>query len=275
MQSFSNLSKLMVAYFLTFIFMEALVVFYPIFIFIGIVVLISIRQINEYQRGVMFTLGKYTGTKMPGWRLVVPIFQSMRKVDIRTKAVDVPDQEAITKDNVSIHINAVIYYKISAADKSIIAVENFYWAISQLAQTTMRNAVGEVSLDDLLKNRDQIAHRIQQIVDKASDPWGIKVESVELKDIVLPADLKRTMAKEAEAEREKRAVIIRAAGEVEAADNMAIAAKMLNSAPGALHLRTLQTINDLSSDQSNTTIWMVPIEALKALDTIAKKSIHE
>jgi regulator of protease activity HflC (stomatin/prohibitin superfamily) len=255
--------------------MEALVIFYPVFIVIGIIVLISIRQINEYQRGVMFTLGKYTGTKMPGWRLVIPVFQSMRKVDIRTKAVDVPDQEAITKDNVSIHINAVIYYKINDASKSIIAVENFYWAISQLAQTTMRNAVGEVSLDDLLKNRDEIAHRIQQIVDKASDPWGIKVESVELKDIVLPADLKRTMAKEAEAEREKRAVIIRAAGEVEAADNMASAAKKLNSAPGALHLRTLQTINDLSSDQSNTTIWMVPIEALKALDTISKKGIRE
>lgn len=255
--------------------MEALFALYPVLFVVGIILLSSIRQINEYQRGVMFTFGKYTGTKMPGWRLVIPVFQSMRKVDIRTKAVDVPDQEAITKDNVSIHINAVIYYKVSAADKSIIAVENFYWAISQLAQTTMRNAVGEVSLDDLLKNRDEIAHRIQSIVDKASDPWGIRVESVELKDIVLPQDLKRTMAKEAEAEREKRAVIIRASGEVDAADNMAKAANMLNAAPGALHLRTLQTINDLSSDQSNTTIWMVPIEALKALDTISKKGIRE
>jgi len=250
--------------------MEALIVFYPVLIVIGIILLISIRQINQYQRGVMFTLGKYTGTKQPGWRLVIPIFQSMRKVDIRTKAVDVPDQEAITKDNVSIHINAVIYYKVAAADKSIIEVENFYWAISQLAQTTMRNAVGEVTLDDLLKNRDQIAHRIQGIVDKASDPWGIRVESVELKDIVLPQDLKRTMAKEAEAEREKRAVIIRAAGEVEAAENMAHAAKTLNEAPGALHLRTLQTVNDLSSDQSNTTIWMMPIEALRAMESIGR-----
>lgn len=255
--------------------MEELIVFYPVFIVIGAIVLISIKQINEYQRGVMFTLGKYTGTKMPGWRLVIPIFQQMRKVDIRVKAVDVPDQEAITKDNVSIHINAVIYYKVNDASKSIIAVENFYWAISQLAQTTMRNAVGEVSLDELLKNRDDIAHRIRLIVDKASDPWGIKVESVELKDIVLPQDLKRTMAKEAEAEREKRAVIIRAAGEVEAAENMSKAALTLNSAPGALHLRTLQTINDLSSDQSNTTIWMVPLEALRALEHIATKGTHE
>ncbi|MFC1811055.1 slipin family protein [Patescibacteria group bacterium] len=255
--------------------MQSLIMFYPVVIVVGILLLISIRQVNEYQRGVMFTLGKYTGTKMPGWRLVIPVFQSMRRVDIRTKAVDVPDQEAITKDNVSIHINAVIYYKVSAADKSIIEVENFYYAISQLAQTTMRNAVGEVSLDDLLKNRDEIAHRIQGIVDKASDPWGIKVESVELKDIVLPQDLKRTMAKEAEAEREKRAVIIRAAGEVEAAENMANAAKTLNSAPGALHLRTLQTVNDLSSDQSNTTIWMMPIEALRAMESIANSGHHK
>lgn len=255
--------------------MEELFALVPLVVVLGILVLATIRQINEYQRGVMFTFGKYSGTKMPGWRIVIPVFQQMRKVDIRTKAVDVPDQEAITKDNVSIHINAVIYYKVGDAAKSIIAVENFYWAISQLAQTTMRNAVGEVSLDELLKNRDDIAHRIQQIVDKASDPWGIKVESVELKDIVLPQDLKRTMAKEAEAEREKRAVIIRAAGEVEAAENMQIAANMLNKAPGALHLRTLQSINDLSSDQSNTTIWMVPIEALRALEHIAKKGAHE
>ena len=255
--------------------MEAIVALFPIIIVVGILLLVSIRQINEYQRGVMFTFGKYTGTKMPGWRIVIPVFQQMRKVDIRTKAVDVPDQEAITKDNVSIHINAVIYYKVSKADKSIIEVENFYYAISQLAQTTMRNAVGEVTLDDLLKNRDEIAHRIQEIVDKASDPWGIKVESVELKDIVLPQDLKRTMAKEAEAEREKRAVIIKASGELEASDNMSKAADKLNASPGALHLRTLQSINDLSSDTSNTTIWMVPIEGLRALERIAKGGPHE
>jgi regulator of protease activity HflC (stomatin/prohibitin superfamily) len=255
--------------------MEAIVALFPIIIVVGILLLVSIRQINEYQRGVMFTFGKYTGTKMPGWRLVIPVFQQMRKVDIRTKAVDVPDQEAITKDNVSIHINAVIYYKVSKADKSIIEVENFYYAISQLAQTTMRNAVGEVTLDDLLKNRDEIAHRIQTIVDKASDPWGIQVESVELKDIVLPQDLKRTMAKEAEAEREKRAVIIKASGELEASGNLSKAADRLNASPGALHLRTLQSINDLSSDTSNTTIWMVPIEGLRALERIAKGGPHE
>lgn len=189
---------------------------------------------------------------------------------MRTKAVDVPDQETITSDNISIRINAVIYYKVSDASKAVLEVENFYYAISQLAQTTMRNAVGEVDLDTLLKKRDEIANKIETSIDEATDPWGIKVESVELKDVVLPADLKRTMAKEAEAEREKRAVIIKASGEVEAADNMAKAAKTLAEAPGALHLRTLQTINDLSSDQSNTTIWMVPVEGLKALEGLSK-----
>jgi len=242
-----------------------------ILIIVAAIIFISIKQINEYQRGVMYTFGKYTGTKMPGWRLVIPVFQNMIKVDIRTKAVDVPNQDAITKDNVSIQINAVIYYKIKEADKSINAVENYYYAVSQLAQTTMRNAVGEVTLDELLKNRDAIANRIETIVDKASDPWGIEVDTVELKDILLPADLKRTIAKEAEAERERRAVIIKAEGEVMAAANMTKAARMLSEAPGALHLRTLQSINDISSDQSNTTIWMLPLEVLRALEGMAER----
>jgi len=239
-----------------------------VLIFVLFVIIISIKQVNQYERGVKFTLGKYTATAEPGWRLVIPIFQSMRKVDIRVKAVDVPDQEAITLDNISIGINAVIYYKIKDSAKAVIEVENFFFAVSQLAQTTMRNIVGTVDLDTLLKNRDQISAEIKKIVDVASDPWGIDVESVELKDIRLPEDLKRTMAKEAEAEREKRAVIIRADGEVAAAENMAKAAKTLTDSPGALHLRTLQSVNDLSSDQSNTTIWMLPIETLRALEKI-------
>lgn len=240
----------------------------PIIIFI---VLISIRQVNQYQRGVCFTFGRYTGMKGPGWRLVIPIVQKMVKVDLRTKVVDVPDQEAITKDNISIKINAVIYYKISDAARSIIEVENFYFAVSQLAQTTMRNAVGEVTLDELLRNRDDVAASIKAIVDKASDPWGVLVEAVELKDIGLPDDMKRTMAKVAEAEREKKAVIINSEGEVAAAENMRHAAETLAKAPGALHLRTLQSVNDISSDQSNTIVWMIPIEALKALEGLAEK----
>jgi regulator of protease activity HflC (stomatin/prohibitin superfamily) len=238
-------------------------------IIVLVVILISIKQINEYQRGVTYTLGKYTKTKLAGWRLVIPVFQQMVKVDVRTKAVDVADQDAITKDNVSIRVNAVIYYKIVDAAKSINEVENFYYAISQLAQTTMRNAVGEVTLDELLKNRDSIAKRIMEIVEKTIANWGIDIEAVELKDIMLPDDLKRTIAKVAEAERERQAVIIASEGEVMASENMSKAAKTLAAAPGALHLRTLQTINDLSSDQSNTVVWMVPVEALKALEGIA------
>jgi len=240
------------------------------FLLIGLfIILISIRQVQEYERGVKFTIGKYTKTVEPGWRLILPIIQGMQKVDIRTKAVDVPDQEAITLDNISIRINAVIYYKVKDAARAIIEVESYYYAISQLAQTTMRNIVGTVDLDTLLKSRDDIATNIRNIVEKASDEWGISVEAVELKDIRLPDDLKRTMAKEAEAEREKRAVLIKATAEKEAAQNLMEAAGMLAQSPGALHLRTLQSINDLSSDQSNTTIWMVPVEILRGMEKIA------
>lgn len=240
-------------------------------IIVGFLILISIRQVNQYERGVKFMLGKYIGTKEPGWRIILPVIQSMSKVDIRVKAVDVPDQDAITKDNISVKINAVIYYKVSDAAKAIIEVEDFRYAISQLAQTTMRNATGEVSLDELLANRDQISSRIQNIVDKASDPWGIKVDNVELKDITLPEEMKRTIGKQAEAERERRAVIIKAEGEVIAAENLAKAARMLSESPGALHLRTLQSINDISSDQSNTVVFAIPLEVLRALEGLKKK----
>src|SRR3989339_1000310 len=239
--------------------------------FILFLLLISLRQINEYERGVMFTMGKFSGTKKPGWRLVVPVFQQMRKIDLRTKAVDVPDQKAITKDNISVTVNAVIYYKIALAEKAVLEVENFFFAMSQLAQTTMRNLVGEVELDQLLSERENISERIRSVIDKASDPWGIKVENVELKDVSLPEDMERTIAKQAEAEREKRAVIIKAEGEVLSAGNMAKAATILSGAPGALHLRTLQTLNDLSSDQSNTIVLAIPLEVLRALERVGKE----
>ncbi len=252
--------------------MMELITAFPILVFLIIVLVVIIRQVNEYQRGVTFTFGKYTSTKMPGWRIVLPIFQSMTKIDMRTKAVDVPDQEAITKDNIPVKINAVIYYRVTNAENAILKVESFFWAMSQMAQTTMRNAVGEVTLDELLQNRDDISNRIQIVIDKASDPWGITVESVELKDVIIPENLKRTISKEAEAEREKRAVIIKAEGDRISADNLAAAAKILDQTPGAMHLRTLQTVNDLSSDQSNTTVWMLPMEMLAALKGFEKKN---
>jgi len=230
------------------------------------IVLISIKQITQYQRGLRFTFGKYSGLMNPGWRLIWPIIQFHKKVDLRVKAVDVPNQEAITKDNISVSVNAVIYYKIREADKAILEVENFFYAISQLAQTTMRNAVGQVDLDELLSARDRVSENIRAIIDKASDPWGIEVINVELKDITLPEEMKRVIGKQAEAEREKRAIIIKAEGEVIAASNMAKAANTLSGARGALHLRTLQSINDVSSDQSNTIIFAVPLEILRAFE---------
>lgn len=237
---------------------------YTILIILIILILASLRQINQYERGVKFTMGRFTSIMDPGWRLIIPIFQTYRKVDMRIKAVDVPDQKAITRDNVSVTVNAVIYYKVAAADKAIIEVEDFRYAISQYAQTTMRNIVGEVTLDELLANRDKIAERIREIVEKETDAWGLKVNNVELKDISLPADMERTIAKQAEAEREKRAVIINSEGELAAAGNMAKAAEILSATPGALHLRTLQSINDISSDQSNTVVFTIPLEVLKA-----------
>jgi regulator of protease activity HflC (stomatin/prohibitin superfamily) len=190
---------------------------------------------------------------------------------MRVKAVDVPEQKAITKDNISVGVNAVIYYRVAEASKAILEVENYLYAMSQLAQTTMRNAVGEVELDELLSQRENISNKIRTVVDVASDPWGIKVSNVELKDIALPSDMERTIAKQAEAEREKRAVIIRAEGEVIAAENMAKAAGTLAAAPGALHLRTLQSINDISSDQSNTIVFAVPLEVLRAVEKFSKE----
>ena len=243
--------------------------------FIAFVILISIKQVNQYERGVKFTLGKFSGIMNPGWNLVLPIFQSYSKVDIRTKAVDVPEQDAITGDNVSVRINAVIYYKVFDAAKAILEVENFRYAVSQLAQTTMRNAVGSVSLDELLSSREKIATSICKIIDEATDPWGIKVENVELKEITLPEEMKRVIAKVAEAEREKAAVITKAEGEAEAANNLAQAANIMGSTPGALHLRTLATLNDLSSDQSNTIIFAIPIEVLKAFEGLDGKKVVE
>ncbi|HNU81188.1 MAG TPA: slipin family protein [bacterium] len=244
-------------------------------IFIGVLLLAFLKQVNQYERGVVFTMGRYSYVMQPGWRLLIPVFQTFHKVDIRVKAVDVPDQKAITRDNVPVTVNAVIYYKVTAAEKAIIEVENFKYAISQYAQTTMRNIVGSVTLDELLSKRDEIADRIKEIVDKETDEWGIKVNNVELKDVSLPESMERTIAKQAEAEREKRAVIINSEGELAASANIAQAARTLSEVPGALHLRTLQSINDLSSDQSNTVIFMTPLEVLKAFEGFAQKMNNE
>jgi regulator of protease activity HflC (stomatin/prohibitin superfamily) len=240
----------------------------------GVVLLLAIiliRQVDQYERGVMLTLGRYSGTKQPGWRIVIPVFQRMIKVDMRVMVIDVPDQDAITRDNISVNVNAVVYYRVKAADTAVLEIEDFRYAISQLAQTTMRDVVGEMELDELLANRDEVSKKIKEIVDAASDPWGISVTGVELKHVELPEDLKRTIGKQAEAERERRAVVIKAEGEVQAAANMAEAARILGAHAGALHLRTLQSLNDLSSDQSNTVVFAVPLEILRAFEKLQGK----
>lgn len=229
-----------------------------------VLLLSSIRQIAEYERGIRFVFGKFQKVLSPGWHIIIPIFQQYQKIDVRIKVIDVPEQDAITKDNVSIKINAVLYYNIFDAKKAMLSVENCHYAVTQLAQTTMRNLVGSVTLDELLTDRERISNEICTIVDKATDEWGVKIQNVELKDVALPAEMQRVIAKVAEAEREKAAVITKASGELEASKNLSLAAQQLSASPGALHLRTLSTINDVSSDQSNTIIFAIPIEVLNA-----------
>ncbi len=227
-------------------------------------ILSGIKVVSQYEKGVKFTLGRYSGLMNPGLNFVFPIFQTFVKVDLRTQVVDVPYQEALTKDNISAKINAVVYYKVIAPDKAVLEIKDYKYAVSQLAQTTMRNIIGEVELDELLANREKIAAKISSIVDQATDPWGIKIEIVDLKDIQLPENMKRVMAKQAEAEREKRAVIIKSQGDVIASLNLQKAAKNLSKSPGALHLRTLQALNDISSDPNTKIVLAVPLEVLKA-----------
>jgi len=231
----------------------------------------TLRQVNQYERGIKFTMGTYTSTVGPGWRIIIPVFQSMKKVDLRVKALDIPSQDAITKDNISAKINAVIYYKISDPAKSVLEVESVHYAVMQLAQTTMRNIVGEVTLDELLAGRATISDKIEKLLEDITAAWGIQVSSVELKDINLAPEMIRTMAKKAEAERERDAVIINSEGEAKAAENIARAAQMLSAVPGALHLRTLHAINDISSDASNTIVFTVPLEIMQAFSGFNKK----
>lgn len=244
---------------------------YYILLAVVIILLGSIRQVNQYERGVKLRFGRFAKLVEPGWRIILPVIETMHKIDIRIKAADVPYQDTITKDNISCKINAVIYYRIMDAAKAWLEVENVINAVSQLAQTTMRNICGEMTLDELLSNREEAANRIKDVIASHTAAWGVEVGSVELKDISLPEDMVRTIAKQAEAEREKRAVIIKSEGELKAADNLAQAANILASSNGALHLRTLHSINDISSDQSNTVVFMMPLEVLRAFDKFQQK----
>ena len=236
-----------------------------------VIIMASLKVVKQYERGVKFTLGKFSSIMEPGLRLVIPVLQNFERVDIRIKAVDVPSQECVSRDNVSLKVNAVLYYKIMDSKKAIIEVEHFNYAVSQLAQTTMRNIVGEFELDEILQKREEVSNKIQDIVDKATDPWGVKVDKIEIKDIELPEAMKRAMAHQAEAERDRRARITLALGEAQAAKKLAEAGKMIAGQPEALQLRLFQTMTDISAEKNSTIILPVPTELLEYLKRGASK----
>lgn len=223
----------------------------------------ALRILREYERGVVFRLGRYVGTRGPGLIVLVPLIERMVRVSLRTIAMDVPPQEMITKDNVSVRVNAVLYFRVMIPEKAVIEVEDFLFATSQLAQTTLRSVVGQAELDELLAARDKLNVRMQTILDEATDPWGIKVSTVEIKDVDLPMEMKRAMAKQAEAERERRAKVIHADGEFQAAQRLSEAAAIIEPHPAALQLRYLQSLTEIAAENASTTIFPIPLDLLK------------
>ena len=240
--------------------------FTSVLIFLVVAFLFSaIKILNEYERGVTFTLGRYTGLKGPGLIIVIPVIQSIARVDLRTIVMDVPPQDVITRDNVSVKVNAVIYFRVVEPDKAILQVMHYYEATSQLAQTTLRSVLGQHDLDDLLMERDKLNKDIQAILDKHTDPWGIKVANVEIKHVDLDETMIRAMARQAEAERTRRAKIIHAEGEMQASAKLLEAATMLSKEPQALQLRYLQTLVDVAGEKNSTIIFPLPMDLITPL----------
>lgn len=234
-------------------------------------ILSGLKVVNQYERGVILTLGKFTGLRQPGLRVIVPIFQRMIRIDIRTNTIDIPKQEVITKDNVTVNIDAVVYFKVVDAEKAVLEVSNFIYASSQFAQAALRDVTGNVELDSLLGKRDEISSQIKQIVDVQAEKWGIDIENVNLQNIELPQDMKRAMAKQAEAERERRAVIITAEGEKASATAVAEAARILSQTTGGINIRTLQTIEKIAMEQSQTTLFVLPADLIDTVGRLTKK----
>lgn len=239
--------------------------FFPILFVVIIFVLSGIKVVNQYERGIVLTLGKFSGIKEPGLRIVVPIFQRMIRVDVRSTPIDVPKQEVITKDNVTVGVDAVVYFRVIDAPKAVLETTNYVYATSQFAQAALRDVAGNADMDELLSNRDAISQKIKEIVDAETDKWGIDVENVKIQNIELPQDMKRAMAKQAEAERERRSNVINADGEKQAAQTLAEAAQILASTPGAINLRTLNTIERISTEPSQKTMMLFPVELVDAL----------
>lgn len=240
--------------------------FSPLFIFIAIIVLIilsGVKVLKEYERGVIFRLGRIVNPKGPGIRWIIPFVDKMIRISLRLIAMDVPPQDVITKDNVSLKVNAVIYFRVIEPVKAVIEVENYLYATSQLAQTTLRSILGQVELDELLAERDKLNLKLQEVLDKQTDAWGIKVTLVEVKYVDLPQEMQRAMAKQAEAERERRAKIIAAEGEFQAATKLAQASDILEKSPMSLQLRYLQTLNEMSTEKSSTIVFPIPLDLLK------------
>lgn len=242
---------------------------FPILGFIVALILAGLRVVDQYERAVILTLGRYTSTRSPGLTWIFPGIQRMIKIDLRITTMDIPQQEVITKDNVPVGINAVVYFQVESAEYAILNIKNYSQAVSQYAQAALRDVIGQVELDALLSEREKIAQEIKHIVDLATKAWGLNVSDIKIQDIELPADMKRVMAKQAESERERRAVIIKAEGEFTAAEKLAQAAERLAQAPGGLSLRTLSTIEKINPDPSKTVIFALPIEFMQGIQSLS------
>ncbi len=238
---------------------------FPIFVLVLALMVIwsAIRIIYEYERGVVFRLGRYSSVKGPGLRFLIPVVDRMMKISLRTVAMDVPPQDVITKDNVSVKVNAVLYFRVVHPEKAIIEVENYLYATSQLAQTSLRSVLGQSELDDLLAHREQINQHLQEILDRQTDPWGVKVSNVEIKHVDLPVEMQRAMARQAEAERERRSKVIHAEGEFQAAQKLTEAARILSSDKSALQLRFLQTLTEVATEKNSTIIFPFPLDLVR------------
>lgn len=251
--------------------MEFLLTLPVIFIILGIILVLSgIKVIDQYERGIVLTLGSYSYTLEPGLRIIVPIFQRLIKVDIRITTSDIPQQEVITKDNVPVGINAVVYFQVTKPEDAVLKIQDYTYAVTQYAQTALRDVIGGVELDNLLTERQQLAEEIKKIVDAETTGWGVDVTAIKIQDIELPADMKRAMAKQAEAERERRATIIRSQGELSASENLKQAMAMLSQS-GAISLRTLQTIEATTANPANTIVFALPIEVIEGLRKLGGK----
>ena len=242
--------------------MEILII---ICVLVFIAMLSGVRVVNQYQRGVVLTLGRFSGVREPGLRIVLPVIQTMTLVDIRSTPIDVPKQEVITRDNVTVGVDAVVYFRVVNAPKAVLETTNYIYATSQFAQAALRDVTGNVDMDDLLAKREEISQQIKEIVDAETDKWGIDVENVKIQNIELPGDMKRAMVKQAEAERERRSNIINADGEKQAAKTLAEAAEILATTPGAINLRTLNTLERISTEPSQKTMMLFPVELIDAL----------